>query len=72
MQAVRETAVLDGFLLRPDGGATLAAWKIALETGSVSKDERVVLFNCATGFKYPMPGRSSRLDRHSAVTLASL
>ncbi len=34
---------------------------MALERGLVDKDERVVLFNCATGKKYPMPDRSEKL-----------
>ncbi len=72
MRAVEETAGLDGFLLCPEGGATLAAWQKAVEAGLVGKDERAVLFNCATGLKYPMPDRSARLDRHAAVDLAKL
>lgn len=72
MQAVEDTATLDGFLLCPEGGATLAAWQKALETGMVGKDERVVLFNCATGLKYPMPHNSKQLDRHGTFDLARL
>jgi threonine synthase len=54
-QAVAETARRDGLLLCPEGGATLAAWRQALEAGLVTPDARVVLFNCATGLKYPLP-----------------
>jgi threonine synthase len=72
MRAVEETAALDGFLLCPEGGATLAAWQKALEAGLVDRQERAVLFNCATGLKYPMPDRSQRLDRHEPVNFASL
>jgi threonine synthase len=39
----------------------LAAWRQALEAGLVGKDERVLLFNCANGNKYPLPDRSKRL-----------
>ena len=40
----------------------------ALRDGEVDEDERVVLFNCATGLKYPMPpadqrARPARADR---------
>ncbi len=45
----------------------MAAYRQALATGAVSPDERVVLFNCATGLKYPMPDDSRRLDRHAAI-----
>jgi threonine synthase len=72
MAAVDEAAMRDGFLLCPEGGATLAAWEQALEAGLVGKDERVVLFNCATGLKYPLPDRSRTLDRHGPIDHASL
>jgi threonine synthase len=71
-EAVADAAALDGFLLCPEGGATLAAWRKALDAGLVGKDERVVLFNCATGLKYPLPDLSHTLDRHAPVDFAAL
>jgi threonine synthase len=71
-RAVEEAAALDGLLLCPEGGATLAAWRRALEAGIVGAEERVVLFNCATGLKYPLPDKSRFLDRHSPVDFAAL
>jgi threonine synthase len=71
MAAVDEAAG-DGMLLCPEGGATLAAYDRALEEGWVGRDERVVLFNCATGLKYPLPDKSRTLDRHGEIDLASL
>jgi threonine synthase len=61
MQAVADAARNDGFLFCPEGGAVLAAWRQALERGLVGRDERVLLFNCANGNKYPLPDRSERL-----------
>jgi threonine synthase len=61
LQAVEDAAHDDGFLFCPEGGAVLAAWRKALESGVVGKDERVLLFNCANGNKYPLPDRSKRL-----------
>ena len=61
LQAVEDAAHDDGFLLCPEGGAVLAAWRNALERGLVAKDERVLLFNCANGNKYPLPDRSKTL-----------
>jgi threonine synthase len=61
LQAVEDAARDDGFLLCPEGGAVLAAWRLALEGGLVGRDERVLLFNCANGNKYPLPDRSKRL-----------
>lgn len=61
LQAVEDAARDDGFLLCPEGGAVLAAWRKALDAGLVGKDERVLLFNCANGNKYPLPDRSKML-----------
>lgn len=61
LEAVEDAARDDGFLLCPEGGAVLAGWRQALERGLVDRDERVVLFNCANGNKYPLPDRSRRL-----------
>ncbi|MFL6829536.1 MAG: threonine synthase [Sphingomicrobium sp.] len=61
LEAVEDSARNDGFLFCPEGGAVLAAWRLALERGVVGKDERVILFNCANGNKYPLPDRSRRL-----------
>ena len=62
----------DGLLLCPEGGATLAAYRKALEGGLVTPSERAVLFNCATGLKYPLPDQSHRLDRHQPIDYAAL
>lgn len=53
----------DGLLMCPEGAATFAAWEVAIEQGLVSKDESVVLFNTATGLKYPLPEVTRRLDK---------
>ncbi|WCM25364.1 threonine synthase [Sphingomonas sp. QA11] len=72
LKAVDDAARKDGLLICPEGGATLAAYKEALRNGLVDEDERVVLFNCATGLKYPMPEANATLDRHSEIDLAAL
>jgi threonine synthase len=61
VQAVQDAAHEDGFLLCPEGGAVLAGWRKALECGLVDRGERVLLFNCANGNKYPLPDRSRGL-----------
>jgi threonine synthase len=71
-RAVADTASLDGLLLCPEGGATLAAWRKAINEGWVRKDERALLFNCATGLKYPMPDASLTLDRHTSIDWAKI
>ena len=55
MRAWREVAAEEGLLLCPEGAAAYAAYKQALADGRVKPGERAVLFNCATGLKYPMP-----------------
>ena len=72
LQAVDDAARDDGFLLCPEGGAVLAAWRLALERGLVGADERVLLFNCANGNKYPLPDRSKRLKLGEAEPERSL
>lgn len=54
MAAQRRIARKEGVLLCPEGAATYAGWKQALEDKLIGKDDRCVLFNCATGLKYPM------------------
>ena len=55
----------DGLLLCPEGAATAAGYQIALEKGIINKDEKVVLFNCASGLKYPMPDTNKKIDKDS-------
>jgi threonine synthase len=64
MEAVNAAARDDGMLLCPEGGAVLAGWRAALDRGLVDKGERVVLFNCANGNKYPLPDRAERMSLH--------
>src|SRR4051794_7257901 len=61
LQAVEDAACDDGFLLCPEGGAVLAAWRQALAQGMIGKNERVLLFNCANGNKYPLADCAKRL-----------
>jgi threonine synthase len=72
MAAVESVARADGLLLCPEGGATMAAYRQALADGRVGRDERVVLFNCATGLKYPMPPVHASLDRTKPINFAEL
>ena len=62
----------DGLLLCPEGAATVAAWRRALDEGLVCPDERVVLFNCANGLKYPMAPVERELDRNRTIEFALL
>lgn len=65
-----EVAKETGLLLCPEGAATYAAWRESLATGRIRPDESAVLFNCATGLKYPLPHIDQRLDRHAPIDWA--
>jgi len=67
VDAWREVGAEEGLLLCPETAATYAAYKQALVDGRVRPDDRVVLFNCASGLKYPMPEAGRRLKLGSAV-----
>jgi threonine synthase len=65
--AWREVAAKEGLLLCPEGAATYAAYTQALAEGRVGPRDRVVLFNCASGLKYPMPDAGKPLKMGSAI-----
>jgi threonine synthase len=67
-----EVARAEGLLLCPEGAATYAAYKKSLADGRVRRDERVVLFNCASALKYPLPPVHRTLDRHAPIDFAAL
>src|SRR5882757_8649037 len=69
---VNEVAREEGFLMCPEGGATYAAYKAALADGRVKKTDRAILFNCATGLKYPMPKVTATLDRNKPIDFTKL
>jgi threonine synthase len=72
LQAVADCAQQDGLLLCPEGVATLAAYRSALAAGWIDAEDEVVLFNCATGLKYPLPDASQTLDKNALPPLATL
>ncbi len=71
-QARVDAAQDDGLLLCPEGAATFAAYRHALADGQVSRDDRVVLFNCGSGLKYPMPDQAGFVDADAEVDYAAL
>jgi len=70
--ALSEMAREEGFLLCPEGATTYAAYKQSLTDGRVKRSDRVVLFNCASGLKYPLPKIERKLDRYKPIDFASL
>ena len=72
MSAREEVADLEGILLCPEGAATYAAYLKELKTGRISLEDSVVLFNCATGLKYPMPKVDNHIDKNQPLNYSSL
>jgi threonine synthase len=70
--AVDEVARGEGFLMCPEGGATYAAYRQSLADGRIGRHERAVLFNCATGLKYPLPPVHRTLDKDKEIDFAKL
>jgi threonine synthase len=57
----------DGLLLCPEGAATAAGYQLAIEKNIISPDETAMLFNCATGLKYPMPPATKSIDKNTPI-----
>ena len=57
----------DGCFLCPEGAATMTAYEKALSLKLISKDDKVVLFNCATGLKYPLPEVTNKIDKENKI-----
>ncbi|MBV8975822.1 MAG: threonine synthase [Alphaproteobacteria bacterium] len=70
--SLQEVATREGFLMCPEGAATHAAYRQSLRDGRIRRSDRVVLFNCATGLKYPLPPSENRLDLNAAIDFAQL
>src|SRR5690242_5136878 len=70
--ALNEVSREEGLLLCPEGAATYAAYKQALADGRIAATDRAVLFNCATGLKYPLPPVRRTLDRHRPIGYAAM
>ena len=70
--AWEEVGRAEGLLLCPEGAATYAAYRQALADGRVGAGERAVLFNCASGLKYPMPPAGRPLKLGNAIDWQAL
>ena len=60
----------DGMLLCPEGAATFAAFNKSLNQGLIEQNDKVVLFNCASGLKYPLPEVSNFIDKNSKINFS--
>lgn len=62
LSARADMARREGLLACPEGAATWAAAQKSRQEGLLAPDAEVVLFNCATGLKYPMPCQSREVS----------
>ena len=62
-----EIAQKDGVLLCPEGAATAVAYRRAIAQGLIQPDAQAVLYNCATGLKYPMAPVERHLDKNRPI-----
>jgi len=60
--ARQEVISEEGLHLCPEGSLTYAAYKEDLTDGRIGREDRVVLFNTASGLKSPMPPVNKSLD----------
>ena len=67
MEARDRVANIDGCFLCPEGAATMTAYEKALSLKLISKNDKVILFNCATGLKYPLPEVLHRIDKNNEI-----
>lgn len=72
IRARDEMAVREGFLMCPEGAATLAAYQQAFRDGLIRSDESAVLFNCASGLKYDLPPANRTLDCRKPISFEDL
>ena len=57
----------EGLHLCPEGAACLVALELERQTGRVEPDDRVVVFNTASGLKSPMPHLTRSLNKGQKV-----
>jgi threonine synthase len=67
MEARDRVASIDGCFLCPEGAATMVAYEKSLSLNLITSDDNVVLFNCATGLKYPLPEVLNKIDKNKFI-----
>jgi threonine synthase len=65
-------AQADGTMLSPEGAACVAAYRDAIASGKVKRDERAVVFNTAIGLRSPMGRIKHAIDGTQPINYAQL
>ena len=67
MEARDKVAAVDGCFLCPEGAATMSAYEKAMSLKLITPNEKVILFNCATGLKYPLPEVTNIINKNKEI-----
>ena len=71
MVARDRVAAVDGCFLCPEGAATMTAYEKAITSELITRDDKVILFNCATGLKYPLPEVLNTIDKNETINYST-
>ena len=66
-EARDRVASTDGCFLCPEGAATMVAYEKSIANDLISSNDKVILFNCATGLKYPLPEVVNKIDKNITI-----
>ena len=67
METRDRVASVDGCFLCPEGAATMNAYEKAMSSKLITPNDNVVLFNCATGLKYPLPEVTNMINKNEEI-----
>ena len=62
----------EGLHMCPEGAACLVALEVERQSGRVGPDDRVVVFNTASGLKSPMPPLTQSLNKDEPVDYSTM
>ena len=60
-------ASVEGCFLCPEGAATMSAYEKSMSSKLITPNDTVVLFNCATGLKYPLPEVTNIINKNKKI-----
>ena len=67
METRDRVASVDGCFLCPEGAATMNAYEKAMSSKLITPNDNVVIFNCATGLKYPLPEVTNMINKNEKI-----
>ena len=67
IEARDRVAAVDGCFLCPEGAATMSAYEKAMSFKLITPNEKVILFNCANGLKYPLPEVTNTINKNKEI-----